>query len=131
MFVERKHKGMGYTVLESFTDRMDPYFVALCAKLEKEEIAFHLTPQRPSKKNKSVVLGVPTHNFERAQEIYTEVKHLSLESLDLLRQRALLNARTQDLLARSQRGKFRLDRISIFVVIFMIVIIAIAFLLVR
>lgn len=122
---------MGYTVLETFTDLMDPYFVALCAKLEKEEIVFHLAPKHPTKKDKSIVIGVPTQNFERAQEIYTEVKGLSVESLDLLRQRALLNARTQDLLARTQRGKFRLDRISILVVIFMIVIIAIAFLIVR
>ena len=122
---------MGYTVLETFTDRVDPYFLALCERLEKEKIAFHLTPSRPTKRDKHIVLGVPTQDFERAQEIYGDVKHLSAESLNFLKQRAALNSRTQDLLARTEPGKFRLDRILILVIIFMIVVIAIAFLLVR
>ena len=121
---------MDYTVLETFTDRVDPYFIALCARLEKEEIAFHLTPSRPTKRDKCIVVGVPTQNFERAQEIYAEVKHLSPESLNLLKQRAVLDRRTQDLIARNEGGKFRLDRILILAVIFAIVIITIAFLLV-
>ena len=122
---------MDYTVLETFTDRMDPYFVILCAKLEQEEITFHLTPPNPTKRDRNIVLGVPTQYFERAEKIYAEVKDLSVERLDLLKQRIALNSRTQDLLARSQGGKFRLDRILLLVVIIMIIFIAIAFLIIR
>ncbi|KST66110.1 hypothetical protein [Mastigocoleus testarum] len=122
---------MDYTVLETFTDRMDPYFIILCAKLEQEEITFHLTPSHPTKRDRNIVLGVPTQYFERAEKIYAEVKDLSVERLDLLKQRIALNSRTQDLLARSQGGKFRLDRILLLVVIIMIIFIAIAFLIIR
>ena len=122
---------MDYTVVETFTDRMDPYFVILCAKLEQEEITFRLTPPHPTKRDRNIVLGVPTQYFEQAEKIYAEIKDLSVEKLDLLKQRIELNSRTQDLLARSEGGKFRLDRILLLVVIIMIIFIAIAFLIIR
>ncbi len=65
---------MDYTVLEKFTDRIDPYFVILCAKLEQEEITFHLTPPNPTKRNRNIVLGIPIQYFEGAEKIYEEVK---------------------------------------------------------